>query len=104
LHIDGASSTSRHASTWKEQVVGQKQMATIGQVAATVSHELRNPLGAISNSMAFPAADDGQSAARHREALDASTATSSAANHHLRPAGIYEQKELSVPHADRGPG
>src|SRR5262249_11004145 len=31
----------------------QKQMATIGQVAATVSHELRNPLGAISNSMAF---------------------------------------------------
>jgi signal transduction histidine kinase len=34
-------------------VVGQKQMATIGQVAATVSHELRNPLGAISNSMAF---------------------------------------------------
>jgi signal transduction histidine kinase len=28
-------------------------MATIGQVAATVSHELRNPLGAIRNSMAL---------------------------------------------------
>jgi PAS domain S-box-containing protein len=37
----------------EEQVAGQKQMATIGQVAATVSHELRNPLGAIRNSMAL---------------------------------------------------
>src|SRR5215468_6278205 len=53
LHIDGAIFDISTRKTLEEQVVGQKQMATIGQVAATVSHELRNPLGAISNSMAF---------------------------------------------------
>jgi PAS domain S-box-containing protein len=53
LHIDGAIFDITARKTLEEQVVGQKQMATIGQVAATVSHELRNPLGAISNSMAF---------------------------------------------------
>jgi PAS domain S-box-containing protein len=53
LHIDGAIFDITARKNLEEQVVGQKQMATIGQVAATVSHELRNPLGAISNSMAF---------------------------------------------------
>jgi PAS domain S-box-containing protein len=53
LHIDGAIFDITERKRLEEQVVGQKQMATIGQVAATVSHELRNPLGAISNSMAF---------------------------------------------------
>ena len=53
LHIDGAIFDISTRKTLEEQVVSQKQMATIGQVAATVSHELRNPLGAISNSMAF---------------------------------------------------
>ena len=53
LHIDGAIFDITARKHLEEQVVGQKQMATIGQVAATVSHELRNPLGAISNSMAF---------------------------------------------------
>jgi PAS domain S-box-containing protein len=53
LHIDGAIFDITARKHLEEQVVGQKQMATIGKVAATVSHELRNPLGAISNSMAF---------------------------------------------------
>ena len=53
LHIDGAIFDITDRKRLEEEVVSQKQMATIGQVAATVSHELRNPLGAISNSMAF---------------------------------------------------
>ena len=36
-----------------EKLATSERMATIGQVAATVSHELRNPLGAIRNSMAL---------------------------------------------------
>ncbi|MGH6932251.1 MAG: PAS-domain containing protein [Dongiaceae bacterium] len=35
-----------------EKLGRQERLATLGQVAGTVSHELRNPLGAIRNSMA----------------------------------------------------
>jgi PAS domain S-box-containing protein len=36
-----------------DKLAQSEKLATIGQVAATVSHELRNPLGAIRNSMAL---------------------------------------------------
>ena len=53
LHIDGAIFDITARKNLEAQLVGQKQMAMLGQVAATVSHELRNPLGAIRNSMAL---------------------------------------------------
>jgi PAS domain S-box-containing protein len=53
LHIDGAIFDITARKNLEAQLVGQKQMAMLGQVTATVSHELRNPLGAIRNSMAL---------------------------------------------------
>ncbi|HXV74962.1 MAG TPA: ATP-binding protein [Candidatus Polarisedimenticolaceae bacterium] len=37
----------------KQELVRKTRLAAIGQVAASIAHELRNPLGAISNSIFF---------------------------------------------------
>jgi len=37
----------------KEELVRQTRLAAIGQVAASIAHELRNPLGAINNAVFF---------------------------------------------------
>jgi len=35
----------------QEELVRQERLATLGKLTATVSHELRNPLGTISSSL-----------------------------------------------------
>ncbi len=37
----------------KQQLVNQTRLATVGQVAASISHELRNPLGAVNNAVYY---------------------------------------------------
>ncbi|MBU7019300.1 MAG: PAS domain S-box protein [Theionarchaea archaeon] len=37
----------------QEELIGKEKLATLGQFAASVGHELRNPLGAIRNSVYF---------------------------------------------------
>jgi PAS domain S-box-containing protein len=67
LHLDGAifDVTERHrmeielrqaldrANEAMDKLGRQERLATLGQVAGTVSHELRNPLASIRNSMAL---------------------------------------------------
>jgi PAS domain S-box-containing protein len=54
---------TRELSATQEQLVRQERLAVLGQLAGSVGHELRNPLGVISNAiyflkMAQPNADD----------------------------------------------
>jgi PAS domain S-box-containing protein len=51
-HLDGAVFDVTAHRQLQEEVTRNEQLATIGTVAATVSHELRNPLAAIRNSLA----------------------------------------------------
>jgi PAS domain S-box-containing protein len=43
----------KELSRVKEELVRQTRLAAIGQVAASIAHELRNPLGAINNAVFF---------------------------------------------------
>jgi len=43
----------RQLSSSQETLVRQEKLAAIGQLAASVGHELRNPLGAIANASAY---------------------------------------------------
>jgi len=51
-HLDGAIFDVTAHRQLEEELTRKEQLATIGSVAATVSHELRNPLAAIRNSLA----------------------------------------------------
>jgi len=95
MHIDGAifdiTARKHLEEQWSARADGGHR-----QVAATVSHELRNPLGAISNSMAFLR----QMTANRQLGIEKALRprrpqTSSAATPSSPTAGIYEQKELS---------
>ena len=37
----------------REQLVNQTRLSTLGQIAATIAHELRNPLGAVRNGLYY---------------------------------------------------
>ena len=52
LHLDGAIFDVTAHRHLEQELASKEQLATIGTVAATVSHELRNPLAAIRNSLA----------------------------------------------------
>jgi PAS domain S-box-containing protein len=51
-HLDGAIFDVTAHRHLEDELTRKEQLATIGTVAATVSHELRNPLAAIRNSLA----------------------------------------------------
>ena len=44
---------TQELSDAQEQLLRSERLATIGQLAASVGHELRNPLGVVSNSLYF---------------------------------------------------
>jgi signal transduction histidine kinase len=58
--VDERTRELQHA---EEQLIRQERLATLGQLAGSIGHELRNPLGVISNAvfflnMAWPDADE----------------------------------------------
>ena len=57
-----------------EQLVRQERLAAIGELASTIGHELRNPLGVISNAVFLLRKDfgpnPGEAAARHLETAE----------------------------------
>jgi two-component system, NtrC family, sensor kinase len=62
------------------RLVFQERLATIGQVAAAVGHELRNPLGVLTNALFLVrtalSAEDQQRLARHLDIADREIAAS----------------------------
>lgn len=72
--IRAAEASEQHeraqAEAARQAAADQKHLATIGKVAATVSHELRNPLAAIRTSTALLRASADSALPEHRRALD----------------------------------
>jgi PAS domain S-box-containing protein len=53
VHADGVLSDVTEIRKMQEKAVLQEKLAVMGQLAAGVGHELRNPLGAIKNAVYF---------------------------------------------------
>jgi PAS domain S-box-containing protein len=54
----------------QEKIVRQERLATLGQVAGSIGHELRNPLGVISNAIYFLKMAQPEASEKVKEYLD----------------------------------
>ncbi|NTV84560.1 MAG: two-component sensor histidine kinase, partial [Bacteroidales bacterium] len=54
----------------QEQLVRQERLATLGQLAGSIGHELRNPLGVISNAVYFLKLSQPNASDKVKEYLD----------------------------------
>jgi signal transduction histidine kinase len=54
----------------QEQLVRQERLATLGQLAGSIGHELRNPLGVISNAVYFLKMTQSNASDKVKEYLD----------------------------------
>ncbi len=61
---------TRELQAIQEKLVRQERLATLGQLAGSVSHELRNPLGVISNAIYFLKAAQPDASMKVKEYLD----------------------------------
>jgi PAS domain S-box-containing protein len=53
----------------QEELIRQERLAVLGRLTATVSHELRNPLGTIANALFIIQQEPGGGTEQHRRAL-----------------------------------
>jgi PAS domain S-box-containing protein len=61
---------TRELRAAQEQLVRQERLATLGQLAGSIGHELRNPLGVISNAIYFLKMSQPEASDKVREYLD----------------------------------
>ena len=54
----------------QEQLVRQERLATLGQLAGSIGHELRNPLGVISNAIYYLKMSQPEASDKVKEYLD----------------------------------
>jgi len=61
---------TRELRETQEQLVRQERLATLGQVAGSIGHELRNPLGVISNAVYYLKAAQPEASQKVKEYLE----------------------------------
>jgi PAS domain S-box-containing protein len=61
---------TRQLRSAQEQLVRQERLATLGQLAGSIGHELRNPLGVISNAVYYLKMSQPEASEKVKEYLD----------------------------------